>query len=137
MSDSYSTVSLRFAVACLVCNTAVSAQTPTRQVPLEGPAVYKAYCGSCHGPDGKGNGPAAAALKFKPADLTTIAKNNKGVFPRVTIEDVLQNGGKWKGHGSKEMPTWGPVFLADNEDAKAAFAHLDNLVTYLEFIQVK
>lgn len=107
------------------------------RVPLDGPSVFKAYCAACHGTDGKGNGPAAAALKAKPVDLTMIAKNNKGMFPRATIEDVILNGGKWKAHGSKDMPTWGPIFRAVDRDDKIVTAHVQNLVTYLESIQAK
>ena len=35
-----------------------------------GRALYNSRCWHCHGPTGRGNGPAAAALKPKPADFT-------------------------------------------------------------------
>lgn len=137
MSASYATKATLLVAGYLLLTGAVSPQTPVENVPLDGPSIYKAYCASCHGDDGKGTGPAARDLKYKPTDLTTIAKNNKGAFPRATIEDVLQTGEKWKGHGSKEMPTWGPIFLAADADYKIAYAHVYNLVTFLESIQVK
>jgi len=115
----------------------VSAQRLNLPVPLDGPAIYKAYCAACHGAGGKGDGPAAETLKRRPTDLTTIAKNNKGMFPRTTIEQVLQAGDRWKAHGSEEMPTWGPIFLAADVSDKIAYAHIHNLVTYLESIQMK
>ncbi len=37
---------------------------------VRGQALYAANCVSCHGVSGSGNGPAAAALRIKPADLT-------------------------------------------------------------------
>jgi mono/diheme cytochrome c family protein len=37
---------------------------------VRGQALYGPHCASCHGPDGQGNGPAAAALRVKPTDLT-------------------------------------------------------------------
>jgi putative copper export protein/mono/diheme cytochrome c family protein len=37
---------------------------------VRGQALYGPHCASCHGPDGEGNGPAAASLRIKPADLT-------------------------------------------------------------------
>ncbi len=36
----------------------------------QGAALYPAHCASCHGTDGRGNGPAAAGLPVPPADLT-------------------------------------------------------------------
>jgi len=114
-----------------------SAQEPTARVPLDGRSVYLAYCASCHGVEGKGDGPAAEAMKRKPVDLTTIAKNNKGMFPRRTIEDVIVNGGRWKAHGSKEMPTWGPVFRLADPSENIPTARLQNLLFYLEGIQTQ
>ncbi len=37
---------------------------------VRGQAVYAANCIACHGATGQGNGPAAAGLRIKPADLT-------------------------------------------------------------------
>ncbi|MFN3286239.1 MAG: c-type cytochrome [bacterium] len=52
------------------------AATPSRNpVPLtaesvqSGRRLYEAYCAACHGRQGAGDGPAAAALARKPADL--------------------------------------------------------------------
>ena len=46
-----------------------------------GMQMYINYCASCHGVDGRGNGPAAAARRMPPTDLTVLSKNNHGVFP--------------------------------------------------------
>lgn len=35
-----------------------------------GQTLFARYCVACHGPNGEGNGPAAAALRIRPADLT-------------------------------------------------------------------
>jgi putative copper export protein/mono/diheme cytochrome c family protein len=35
-----------------------------------GQVLFARNCVACHGPEGEGNGPAAAALRIKPADLT-------------------------------------------------------------------
>ncbi len=40
-----------------------------------GQALYDERCSSCHGPEGKGDGPAAAALDPKPADLAVEVAN--------------------------------------------------------------
>ena len=45
--------------------------TPTHAVSLEnGKAIYKSRCVLCHGMEGNGNGPLAAMLDPKPADLS-------------------------------------------------------------------
>ena len=41
-----------------------------------GKAEYHSSCASCHGIDGKGNGPVSADLKVPPSDLTVLARKN-------------------------------------------------------------
>ena len=77
------------------------------QQPDIGKLEYESSCASCHGVDGKGTGPVAAALKTKPADLTTIAKENNGVFPFGHIYGVIDGRQKVKSHGARDMPIWG------------------------------
>ena len=56
-----------------------------------GKGLYAQHCASCHGPDGKGNGVAAAALNPKPADLTNKAYV-EGLKDQYLF-DLLQKGG--------------------------------------------
>ena len=134
-------VSFFLAASWLLAGIPAWSQSPVLvlagRAPLDGPSVYRAYCAACHGAAGKGDGPVAAELKHRPTDLTTIARNNKAIFPRTMIEDVITNGTSRKAHGSREMPTWGPVFQTIDQDDNIAHAHIHNLVTYLESIQVK
>ena len=46
---------------------------------------FATYCAGCHGATGKGDGPAAAGLSVKPADLTTISARNGGTFPGTKV----------------------------------------------------
>ena len=46
-----------------------------------GKETFLRYCASCHGEDGKGDGPAAVAMKPPPSDLTTISKRHEGKYP--------------------------------------------------------
>ena len=76
-----------------------------------GEDLFNTYCAVCHGKDAKGNGPAAGALKVRPADLTTLAQRHGGKFPREYVNTVLQYGIEdVKAHGSKDMPIWGDIF---------------------------
>jgi mono/diheme cytochrome c family protein len=103
-----------------------------------GKKMYAGYCASCHGVDGKGNGPAASALKVPPTDLTLLSKNNNGRFPGAHIDTVLQFGSGIPSHGSPEMPVWGPI-LGEMDKANPLLKKLriSNLIRYLESIQVK
>jgi len=103
---------------------------------VEGADLYQAYCASCHGKNGKGNGPAAPALKATVPDLTVIAKNNRGEFPAARVRRIVMGEGMIASHGSREMPVWGPIFHQVEADVDRAPVRLENLVKYLESIQV-
>ena len=47
-----------------------------------GDYLFRTYCAACHGTSAKGDGPLADSMRTRPADLTEIAKRNKGIFPR-------------------------------------------------------
>ena len=88
-----------------------------------GKAVYQARCTGCHGPNGRGDGPAAAALAdVKPqdfrADTLLAARDWDGVFSRIS------EGGQ-SVHGSS-MPPWG-ILLSEGE--------IWDLVAYLATFQ--
>ncbi|MGC1967608.1 MAG: cytochrome c [Candidatus Acidiferrales bacterium] len=108
-------------------------QTLIRSV--DGVDLYRAYCASCHGKDGKGNGPVAPALKATVPDLTVIAKNNGGKFPTARVRRIIEGQGMIASHGSREMPVWGPIFSQVEADVDRGPVRLENLVKYLESIQ--
>ena len=106
--------------------------------PVSGPKLFQTYCASCHGSDGKGGGPMAASLKTWPADLTLIAQRNQGSFPTLHIREAIDGEGTIPAHGSRDMPTWGPVFRSiAHGRADSAQLRINNLVAYLESIQEK
>src|ERR1039458_2371713 len=81
----------------------------SRTSATNGKQMYVNYCAPCHGVDGRGQGPVAAALKKQPADLALMSKNNGGKFPSTHIMSVLEFGAVNPSHGSAEMPVWGPM----------------------------
>ena len=68
-----------------------------------GAADYAAFCASCHGAGGKGDGELADGLDQKPSDLTQLAAANGGAFPttRVMAQIWGYTGGK---DGDRVMP---------------------------------
>ena len=110
---------------------------PVRDVaPIAGSDTFKAYCTVCHGIGGRGDGPAAKALKTPPADLTTIAKRHEGQFPYAATKAIIKGEEVYDAHGTREMPMWGPVFRSI-DDAATVELRVNNLVRYLETIQQK
>jgi mono/diheme cytochrome c family protein len=105
---------------------------------LSGPEMYRTWCAPCHGVDGKGNGPAAAALKKSPADLTLLSKKNGGKFPTGRVRNYIEGQDEsTTAHGSREMPIWGDVFRSIGNDQGAITYRLVTLSTYLESLQAK
>lgn len=99
-----------------------------------GPEMYRAYCGACHGPRGKGDGPAAPALRVAPPDLTRLARDNGGTFPEKDVEWVLRFGAPLPAHGSSEMPVWGEAFRLIGDEASARY-RVAALLAYLATLQ--
>src|SRR4051812_41151724 len=77
------------------------ALTPTSAA--SGKEMFAEYCAACHGISGKGDGPAAAALKTQPADLTRLAATNGGKYPALSVTGTLA-AREVSAHGSQEMP---------------------------------
>jgi len=102
---------------------------------LNGPDLYRSYCASCHGTEGKGDGPVAPALNSKMPDLTTIAQRNGGVFPASRVNKIISGDQIIFAHGTREMPVWGPIFHQVQEDRDYGEVRLQNLTNYLKSIQ--
>jgi len=101
----------------------------------QGVDLFRAYCASCHGTNGRGHGPAAPALKATVPDLTMIARNNGGEFPADRVRRIIMGEHVLASHGSREMPVWGPIFHQVEADIDRGNVRLDNLIKYLESIQ--
>jgi mono/diheme cytochrome c family protein len=113
--------------------------TPTVVGPsLSGRDTFRYYCASCHGRDGRGNGPVAASLKTRPPNLTMLAAGNRGQFPAERVKAVVAEGRPdAPAHGPSEMPVWGPIFQSLDPSDPIATARIANVVAYIQSIQAK
>jgi mono/diheme cytochrome c family protein len=103
-----------------------------------GKRMYLAYCATCHGKEGRGDGPAAGALKAPPADLTTLSKRNNGKFPWVQVVNTITGPEGAAAHGSKEMPVWGPIFMTmEHQHESGARLRVANLADFIKSMQQK
>jgi mono/diheme cytochrome c family protein len=115
---------------------------------LSGKLQFRQYCAQCHGMDATGDGPVAAALKKKPANLTTLAKKNGGVFPEQEVREFIDGTKTAASHGTREMPIWGFAFMnrqstmggqntASPLSEQEVKQKINRLVDYIKTIQVQ
>lgn len=91
-----------------------------------GKQEFSENCASCHGIDGKGNGPLGELLRKSPPDLTQLAKKNQGVLPINRLYAVMDGAGV-PSHGSRDMPVWGREYQIDNaQQMREARGHYDS-----------
>lgn len=132
------------ALGALLCSSAVLAQQPRQDL---GKREFDANCASCHGVNGKGNGPFVELLRRSPPDLTNLSKANQGVFPMDRLYQVI-DGANVPSHGSRDMPIWGHDFKVQDAEyyleargrydpAALVRARILTLLEYINRLQVK
>ena len=118
-------------------NTTIKHVPVSSTSPASGKDMFSTYCAVCHGADGKGGGPAAAALKTQPANLTELTFKNGGTFPELRVTQTLFEGAI-SAHGSREMPIWGDLFKSlDSGKRTMAQMRVANLTAYIKSLQAK
>jgi len=138
MRITLSGTALWFVLATLaVAQTKVKTVPPQDTSAVSGKEMFVQYCASCHGTSGKGDGPAAPALKIKPADLTALAAHNNGKFPAERVSLYIEGADQVEAHGSREMPVWGKVFKSMSENEHVAKLRVANLTAYVNTLQAK
>lgn len=109
---------------------------PGRMIPsLKGADIFRAHCATCHGVEGKGDGPVSPALNAKLPDLSTISRRSGGVFPVGRVRKIIIGDEAILAHGSREMPVWGPIFHQIQQDRDYGEVRLQNITDYLRSIQ--
>ena len=121
----------------------LSAQT-IKKVPLastpanSGKAMFANYCAACHGAEGKGDGPAVAALKTPPPNLTQLTARENGKFPDNRVANILSGMVSVNAHGSTEMPIWGELLkTVSRNDQNTVQLRISNLTDYVKSLQAK
>ncbi len=102
-----------------------------------GISLYKTYCSVCHGAGAKGDGPMADQLRYRPTDLTQLARRNGGQFPAEDVFRAIDGRKPRKSHGGGDMPVWGDAFKNSREgyDEAAVKGKIDAVVEYLAGLQ--
>lgn len=99
--------------------------------------MFQAYCASCHGAHGRGDGPRALSLKTPPSDLTTIAQRTGGHFPSEHVYATIEGQPILYEIGPTDMPAWAPIFMEVDHNREQVDVRIANLTKYLETLQLK
>lgn len=105
-----------------------------------GKELFVANCAGCHGLQGDGKGPDAAAQTEEVADLRRIAAGRNGRFPRVMLGKIIDGREVITAHGNAVMPAWGNEFSLSEGYSEEAQQRVERkiraLVDYIESIQI-
>jgi len=113
---------------------------------------YRISCMSCHGVGGRGDGALAKFLTVKPTDLTSLAKNNGGQYPKLKagqypflqVYQVIDGRAAIAVHGERAMPVWGNRYLSGQPGGISSYGgdyekmvrgRILELVYYIQSIQ--
>jgi len=131
---------VRRALALLAALTAGAAGAQDAGV---GERLYARYCTACHGPGGAGDGPMARTLTVAPPDLTRLAAENGGTFPRERVTWRIDGRDPLLAHGN-EMPVYGALLSGETLDIRDATGEairstrpVADLVAFLESLQTR
>lgn len=104
-----------------------------------GRVLFQAYCASCHGVSGRGDGPVARVLNPPPADLTRLAERYGTPLPREELAAFIDGRRDVAAHGPRDMPVWGERFVEESLDApnpeRQAAEAIGRIVDFLVSIQ--
>lgn len=130
---------LFLAFACMAANAQPvvkkTAIEPTS--PASGQQMFTTYCAVCHGKSGKGDGPAATALKKTPANLTELTARSGGKYPELKVYSTIKGDADIPAHGSRDMPMWGTLFQSLSRGSSAEVQmRITNLTKYVESLQL-
>ena len=127
------------AFACMAsAQPALKRTTVSPTSAASGQEMFNTYCATCHGKAGKGDGPAAPALKKAPANLSELTQRNSGKFPELKVYSTIKGDLEMPAHGSREMPIWGALFQSISHGNEGEVQmRIANLTSYVQTLQVK
>ena len=107
----------------------------------DGAAHFADYCATCHGVAAMGDGPMAAMLTKKPANLTRLSQDNNGAFPMARVVRRIDGTTDVQAHGGA-MPLFGlllqgpseAILAPDGSEIMAPEA-IAQIATWLETVQ--
>ena len=94
---------------------ALAAASPALSEDAEiGQRLFTDHCATCHGIGAEGDGPMAAVLSVRPADLTALSAGNGGNFPTDRVVRRIDGTTEVLAHGGA-MPLFGLILEGPSE----------------------
>jgi mono/diheme cytochrome c family protein len=132
-------ISPRFLVSAALLSTLPLAAPAEDLSSYTAPQLFQRFCASCHGRDGRGDGPVAPFFKLAPPDLTGLSKRSGGNFPAERVQRIIDGREVVSPHGARQMPVWGlELAMAAGDTSQGrqqAEKSIALLVDYLKTIQ--
>lgn len=106
---------------------------------MSGEQLYRRFCASCHGLEGRGDGPVASSLRAEVPDLTVTSRRAREANQRDRIARIIDGRYIIGAHGTRLMPVWGEDFARleiGNPDAeRSAQTLIGRLADYVGSLQ--
>jgi mono/diheme cytochrome c family protein len=107
---------------------------------MSGEQLYTRFCASCHGIEGRGDGPVAPSFSIQVPNLTLIAHRHGGEFQRDWVERIIDGRYSITAHGARTMPVWGEDFsrleIGSPDAERTSRTMIARLVDYLQTLQL-
>ncbi|HEU4620227.1 MAG TPA: cytochrome c [Gammaproteobacteria bacterium] len=128
-------------VALLAALGAVAAAVPARaqrspDANISGAALYANHCAACHGAQGEGDGPVAAALKVGVPNLRNLSLRNNGEFAADAVRAYIDGRNLPAAHGDRLMPVWGNELGYGKPEAEASEKEvMERIAAIVEYVR--
>lgn len=105
-----------------------------------GAQLFAQFCASCHGAQGRGDGPVAPTLKVEVPDLSRLVRHAGDPFPTEQVRRIVDGRAILAAHGARRMPVWGYEFATATASepeagAETAAKLVDRLVAHVATLQ--
>jgi mono/diheme cytochrome c family protein len=106
---------------------------------MSGEDLYRRFCASCHGLEGRGNGPVATSLRVEVPDLTRTASRSRSADQLDRIIRIIDGRSIIGAHGTRIMPVWGEdlarLELGNPDAERSAQTIIGRLAEYVISLQ--
>lgn len=128
-----------FVILAVCCLTLADTAAAADYSSMSGEQLYRRFCASCHGTQGRGDGPVAASFRVEVPDLTQTGTRMHGTDVRERIVRIIDGRYIIGAHGTRIMPVWGEdlarLEIGNPEAERASQIMIGRLADYVTGLQ--